>query len=63
MSSPCKGDRINGNHNSSALDYEEPFHTRSSYNLNHYGNSFGNNAPQKVDKGTMYSSDILVSLL
>lgn len=64
MSSPFKGDfsgnKGGGERNGSAghLDYE-PFHTRSSFNLNFSATSTPVQC-NKVDKGTMCSSDILV---
>lgn len=57
LSSPFKGDAMN-KANERNSDYE-PFHTRSSFNLNFNGNSI-TPAVQKVDKATMYSADIMV---
>lgn len=63
FASPFKGDFNKGggvDRHSGLLPEFEPFHTRSSFNLN-YGNACP--APvQKVDKATMYSSDLLVRI-
>lgn len=64
FASPFKGDFNNKgglDRHSGLLPEYEPYHTRSSFNLNNYGNT--SPAPvQKVDKATMYSSDLLVRI-
>lgn len=69
MSSPFKGDfNKAAERNAGLLDYE-PYHTRSSFNLNYNSgtpvqNQHQQQQPQKrVEKETNYSADLLVSLL